>query len=125
MKFLSKNFDVISMNDVVEIYGQGKVTKTVAVTFDDGFQNNYTNAVEVLEKINPTTLYVCAGMINTDLMFWVDKVEDALIEQSIVPKIKLNDYCEFDLSKDEYKINAINEIKKYCKLLVSEEKSYH
>ena len=41
-----QNFDVISMNDVVEIYGQGKGwPKTAAVTFDDGFQNNYTNAV--------------------------------------------------------------------------------
>lgn len=127
MKFLSKNVDVLSMNDVVEIYRQGKgwPKNAVAVTFDDGFQNNYINAAEVLEKYKiPTTFYVCAGMINTDLMFWVDKVEDCINRtKNSSLKIKLSDYCQFDLSNDKYKINAINEIKKYCKTLASDEKN--
>jgi peptidoglycan/xylan/chitin deacetylase (PgdA/CDA1 family) len=53
--------------------------RAVVVTFDDGFRNNYSVAAPILDDLGvPATFYVCAGMINTDLMFWVDVIEDCI-----------------------------------------------
>jgi len=118
--FLKKNCTILSMDDVVNISKEGAAwpKNAVAVTFDDGFKNNYTTAAPILEKYDcPATFYICAGMINTDLMFWVDKIEDCinrtskreisiLLEKRVI--LSLNGYVE--------KISALTKIKKYCKL---------
>ena len=72
MNYLKNNFSLLSMDEVICIKKNKKEfpSKSVAVTFDDGFKNNYTLAMPLLEKYQiPTTFYVCAGMINTKSMF--------------------------------------------------------
>ena len=49
------------MDEVVEIYknGDGWVENAVAVTFDDGFQNNYLYAADILDSYKvPATFYI-------------------------------------------------------------------
>ena len=127
IRFIKKNCNVLSMDEVVEVYNSGKgwPEKAVAVTFDDGFQNNYLYAADILDSYNvPATFYVCAGMVNTNMMFWVDIIEDC-ISRTIKTKIniKLKEYKYYNLNNDKKKIDAINEIKKYCKQLNSNEKN--
>lgn len=119
IRFLRNNCTILSMDDVVDIYQSGDSwpPNAVVVTFDDGFKNNYTCAASALDKYNcPATFYVCAGMINTDLMFWVDEIEDC-INRTEAKEITLllDKPMRFDLKGDNNKIEAIFQIKHFCK----------
>lgn len=127
ISFIKKNCNILSMDEIVEIYNSGNdwPSNAVAVTFDDGFQNNYLNAVPILDFYSvPATFYVCAGMVNTDLMFWVDIIEDCINRTKVkILKNSINGLTTFKLNSENDKINAINEIKKYCKFSSSEKKN--
>lgn len=127
MQYVKNNYTVLSMDDVVEIYLSGKEwpNKSAAITFDDGFENNYTNAADILCDYQiPTTFYVCPGMINTNLMFWVDMIEDCIIrsEQDSVA-LSLEQKYNIKLLSVTDKIHAINTIKGYCKRAPVSEKN--
>ena len=67
MKYLKdNNYRVISLNNLVEILKTKKdlPKKTIVLTFDDGFENNYINAFSVLKEYNfPVTIFLTVGSI--------------------------------------------------------------
>ncbi len=73
MRYLKDhNYRVISLKDFIEGTGRGEVFKykTVLITFDDGHENNYTNAFPVLKKYGfPATIFVVAGKLGTPGFF--------------------------------------------------------
>ena len=120
INFLQQNCTILSMDDVVNIRKEGAdwPQNAVAITFDDGFMNNYTTAAPILEKYGcAATFYICAGMINTDLMFWVDKIEDC-INRTLKKEISilLDKRMMLSLNSNFEKISAVNKIKKFCKI---------
>jgi len=126
MSYLSSMCNVITMDEVVEINNQGLSypDNAVAITFDDGFRNNVTEAQPILEKYQvPATFYVSPGIINTNIMFWVDSIEDC-INNAKVSQITLNldSRKKYNLENDKQKIKALIEIKSYCKGSTSAEK---
>lgn len=61
-------FHVIRLDTLVEAIRQGKKlpSKSVVITFDDGYEDNYTQAFSVLKKHGfPATLFVSSDLINT------------------------------------------------------------
>lgn len=127
MMSLRNNANIISMNDILRMkFGEKIVGKHVAVTFDDGFENNYSVAAPILDDLGiPATFYISAGIINTDLMFWVDELEDCINttkESSISIKFNGNKHT-LDISNDQEKFVVLNVIKNYCKVCSSEEKN--
>ncbi len=79
---LKKTGTAVSLDDVLDCRAQGKPLppKAFAITFDDGFENNLTVAVPILEKYNvPATFYVATDFINSNRMSWIDRME-AVIE---------------------------------------------
>ena len=119
MKYIKNNANLMAMDDVI-YYKQNKLDwpkRAVAVTFDDGFKNNYTKAASILDQYSiPTTFYISAGMINTNLIFWVDIIEDCInrTEKENL-SIRLEKERRFNLENNKQKIMAINEIKVFCK----------
>lgn len=70
MDFLfSEKFNVISCKDAVKLLSDKKTfpPKTVAIAFDDGYRDNYKNALPVLKKHNfPATLFVSTDFLIKD-----------------------------------------------------------
>jgi len=62
MKFLKRhNYNVVSLDEMVELVSSGKRVprNTVAITFDDGYENNFTNAFPVLKNLGlPATIFI-------------------------------------------------------------------
>lgn len=71
MRFLRRhNYNIITLEELVNlIAGENKIPrKTVAITFDDGYLDNYTNAYPVLKKYNiPATIFVVINRIGRSL----------------------------------------------------------
>lgn len=127
MRILKKRYACLSMDEVYDVY-TGRTTfpkNAVAVTFDDGFRNNYTTAAPILEKYEiPAVFYLCSGVINTNLMFWVDAIEDTInFTQSKRITVGLDKDMTFDLSTLRTKLQALEQIKGHCKNVTVDEKN--
>ena len=79
----------ISMQDVAA--GVKLPGRAFAVTFDDGFENNYSVAAPLLEQLPvPATFYVTTGFIGHDRLSWIDMIEYAF-EQRDTVSVRLPD----------------------------------
>ena len=90
---------------------------SVAISFDDGFANNFHLACPILDDFNVSTIfYICSGLIGKKDLFWVDKIE-ACINNTKKDKIEiyLDKKYSFILKDRETKIHANVIIKKFCK----------
>jgi len=71
MKYLKdKQYQVISLAELVEILESDEPLpkKTVVLTFDDGYQDNYTNAWPILKKYNfPATIFLITGLVGKEI----------------------------------------------------------
>ncbi len=89
MQYLFENHDVISLGDA--IFGE-EIEKmhsgpNIVVTFDDGYANNYTQAYPILKKFEiPATIFLVTDHINTDKVFWYDKLYAAMKNASFGEK---------------------------------------
>ena len=70
MEFLKRSgYSVISLDELVEKIKQGKtfLPRTVAITFDDGYEDNFTNAFPVLEKYDmPAIIFLVTGYVDIE-----------------------------------------------------------
>lgn len=63
---------------------------SVAITFDDGYSDNYTQALPLLEKFEiPATFFVTTGYIGKPIPFWWDELQSIMLDAKISGKIRL------------------------------------
>ncbi len=73
----------LSMDEVIDIHNRGEEypPNSFAITFDDGFENNYSVAAPVLENLGlPAIFYITTDFIESGTMSWTDRAEYALEE---------------------------------------------
>lgn len=86
-------------------------TDAVAVTFDDGYLDNLTYAVPILEELGvPATMFVSTGGLDQRKEFWWDELEQILIVGEGFPSsLQLADdefHCKWNTSTYEYRKNC-------------------
>ena len=89
MHYLSKEARVIGINQLVEELQSGKEipAKTVVLTFDDGWADNYTHAFPILKELRlPASIYLATSFIGTNRSYWSDSIAQALYLLSREPK---------------------------------------
>jgi len=72
---LAKTFETISLHEAVDRASAGKLSgRTVSVTFDDGYADNYTVALPILERhAVPATFFVASSFLDGGRM-WNDSI---------------------------------------------------
>lgn len=100
------NFNVIALNELISAIQQGKTLpeKAVAITFDDGYNNNYEQAAPILEKFGyPYTIFVNPTLIDEGkgyVMGW-DKLKELASKGALIANhTAQHDYLHIKL-KDE------------------------
>ncbi len=79
MSFLSRCYNVMDLTELVELSAKGAVPeRAVAITFDDGYSDNYTYAFPILKKYGlKATIFLATDVIGTSNLLWHDRVFDA------------------------------------------------
>ena len=116
---LKKQGNAVSMDEITHCFNNNEKLPeySYAITFDDGFENNYSLAVPVLEKYRtPAVFYVSTNLIDNNYMTWIDKIEYCIDN---VSKIEINlpwNDISIKLTNNQSKIKCLNQIRKNVKL---------
>jgi peptidoglycan/xylan/chitin deacetylase (PgdA/CDA1 family) len=75
MQYLKdKGYNIVSMNDLINFFDNGTPIppKSVLLTFDDGYEDFYTDAFSVLQNLGfKATMFVPTGLMNnSDYLTW-------------------------------------------------------
>ena len=77
LDFLSRNYEVIALTELVERLERLEDTRRcVVLTFDDGYLDNLTNALPLLEHFQtPATIFITSGLIDRVASLWWFELE--------------------------------------------------
>ncbi len=78
-RFFSSNFHVVPLGNIVDKLEKGtEPDRDLAITFDDGYGDNFEYAAPILKALGlPATFFVVTGFMGTELVPWWDKTEPA------------------------------------------------
>ena len=125
MRFLAQWYQVVPLSRVVDCLDRGEAFphRAVAITFDDGYRDNFVHALPVLRSFGfQATVYVATGAIGDGWRFWLARVR-ACILRSSRSRIDLESLGQFDVSSDRERETAVNRLTRQLKLLTSEERA--
>ncbi|MFC1620946.1 polysaccharide deacetylase family protein [Candidatus Omnitrophota bacterium] len=76
MSFIKDNFKLVSLSEGVEILSKDTSGGMyAAITFDDGYMDNYVHAFPILKKHRvPATIFLTTDFIGKENLFWWDRV---------------------------------------------------
>jgi peptidoglycan/xylan/chitin deacetylase (PgdA/CDA1 family) len=76
-RFYRRYFNVVPLRELVHRITQGQsIDRYLAITFDDGYRDNFVNAKPVLEKLSlPATFFVVTEWMGTDVVPWWDRAQ--------------------------------------------------
>ena len=111
--YFKKHFDVVSLSEMFEMYRNNvePKRKTIAITFDDGYENNYTHAYSLLKKYSfPATMYVITSCIeNENMITWYDYID--FVKQDL--QLEKIDVSAFNREP----VISVDELKEFIKTL--------
>ena len=132
-------YETITLEELIAFLKGGKlpVKKSILITFDDGYENNYLNAYPILKKMNlVATICVCTGFIGKkNAIFEKEKrikgkiLENYLTEEEIIEMSQngisfcshsVNHYYMDELNESDLD-NEITVSKKYLEKLLNRE----
>jgi len=97
---LCSNGTPVSMTDIVGANDNSTKLpdRAFAITFDDGFENNYSVAAPVLHALGvPATFYITTGFVESNTLSWID-----IIEYAVEKRDKFHLALPFDGLKGTY-----------------------
>lgn len=79
MQVLREGFNVFFLDELVERAASGDVpANAVAITFDDGYRDNYATAFPILRELSlPATIFLVSDAVDGNRLIWHDRVFDA------------------------------------------------
>ena len=122
---LNKYFNVLPLGQAIELLQKGQLPpRSVVITFDDGYANNYTLALPILIKWDmPATFFIASGYLDGGIM-WNDSIIESLrrTEYESIELLHSDGYPAelvgiYDLSTQNKKIAAATKLRLGIKYL--------
>ncbi|MEX0884189.1 MAG: polysaccharide deacetylase family protein [Cyclobacteriaceae bacterium] len=98
---------LVPLSQISEMIHEKRMMKpSIAITFDDGYMDNYLYAKPLLEAYElPATFFISNQHIGTEKVFWWDELGQILLETPTLPKVlRLNikgSLFSFDLGNEK------------------------
>jgi len=112
MEMLRKFFNVLPLEELVERAGKSDIpARAIAITFDDGYRDNYQNAFPILKRLNlPATIFVTTGAIDSDAPLWHDTLFNAFWRtQRKAISINGTEYPLNTVTEKRYAVDALRQ----------------
>lgn len=128
LKYYKDNYKVVTLLELVEHIKNGTITKRMmAVTFDDGYYDNYLNAKPLIEKYEiPITIFITSGFVGGKNELWWDELEKVFLYDLNLP-IHLDIFVEdkqYSLNTTEKdKLTIFYEVHSILKYLTENERN--
>jgi len=77
LAYLSRHFHIMSLGALLDCFEQSKPIprRSVVLTFDDGFRDNYLNAFPLLKKYKiPATIFLVTGALDSGELPWSQRL---------------------------------------------------
>lgn len=104
LSYLSSSHKVVSMNEMVNHLNTDSNEFKIAITFDDGYKDNYDIALPILEQYKtPATIYITTRFPEGDCTMWWYELWDIIIDKELI---------SFAFKEKEYSLNCKNNIQK-------------
>jgi peptidoglycan/xylan/chitin deacetylase (PgdA/CDA1 family) len=115
------NFNCISLQELADCVKKGNIPKrTIALTFDDGFYNNYSVAYPILKHYKiPASIFITTELVGADKLLWPEQLA-VLLTLSPKKSVKLGIQTLRIESLDE-KSTSYLQITKYFSTLTAEQ----
>lgn len=77
---LRRSRRIISLQEMIDgLYAGDDLVNSVAITFDDGYENNVSEAAPILSELKvPATFFLATGLIGKENFIWTDRIEMVL-----------------------------------------------
>ena len=126
MEYYFKNYEIISLDELAQYIREGKSLppKAIAITFDDGYLDNYLYAYPFLKAHHiPATIFLITGHVESNTLFWWDKIGYILHHMNI-SQFNLNELGNFSLHPNKDKSRVHSEIADALKLISEDRKCF-
>jgi peptidoglycan/xylan/chitin deacetylase (PgdA/CDA1 family) len=119
--WLARHFRFLSMDELVERIHRNKPVpaNSVVLTLDDGYVDNYTNALPVLERHRvPATIYLVTDSIETGELPWPQRLAWVLVRTNRdVLVLNASEQVSLPLKTMPERVNALKALKEIRKSL--------
>lgn len=128
MQYLARNFRVLPLISIIERIQQGRRLEplTIAVTFDDGYRDNYAHAHPVVKKYClPATVFVATGFTGSDELMWNDRLAWAVRstkQERLCVSVGGREWV-LPLETGKEKMISLNTVLEYLKTCADEQKA--
>lgn len=123
MRHLSEAYEVVCMDRMVEHVHRAERNFVVAVTFDDGYKDNYLYAYPILRKYGiPATVYVITRFMDGDTSMWWYELWERIVADGDFTLAFRGETRRWRTDTSREKINCFDEVKKV--LLGSNKEDY-
>ncbi len=79
MRHLARHYKVVSLGGMLKHFEDGSPEPLLAITFDDGYQDNYQNAFPILQRYGlPATIFLTTGSIDSRQPLWFEQLAEAV-----------------------------------------------
>jgi hypothetical protein len=112
MAFVSNHFTAINFGILSDLLSSAKPlpSNPIIITFDDGYEDNYTEAWPILKHHNLTaTIFISTSYIDSGELFWYDKMH-YMFRKTSQPKLTLESGKHVINIPDNNRLEAIESV---------------